>query len=56
MKHLKHIKSWSEKFNTKIIKESQSSNTQSRALMFWFKIDADEIIQRSLNNSLVKIN
>ena len=27
MKHLKHIKSWSEKFNTKIIKESQSSNT-----------------------------
>ena len=33
-----------------------SSTTQSRALMFWFKIDADEIVQRSLNNSLVKIN
>ena len=33
-----------------------SSNTQSRALMFWFKIDADEIVQRSLNNYLVKIN
>jgi hypothetical protein len=25
-----------------------SSNTQSRALMFWFKIDDDEIIQKYL--------
>jgi hypothetical protein len=33
-----------------------SSTTQSRALMFWFKIDDNEIVQRSLNNSLVKLN
>jgi len=32
------------------------SNTKSMALMFWFKIDADEIVQRSFNNYLVKIN
>jgi hypothetical protein len=33
-----------------------SSNIQSTAIMFWFKIDADEVVQRSLNPYLVKVD
>ena len=45
---------------TEIVEEvscySSNSDFKSRALMFWFKIESDEIVQRSLNNYLVKIN
>lgn len=33
-----------------------SSNSQSRALMFWFRIESDEIVQRSFNNYLVNVS
>jgi hypothetical protein len=35
---------------------SSNSDFKSTALMFWFKIEADDIVQRSFNNLLVKIN
>lgn len=33
-----------------------SSVSKSNAKMFWFKIEADEIVQRTFNNYLVKVD